>query len=113
LHACCPGRLYGLVTSEPIIHELRDKLVEKFGHTPEEAEEVGRGLRLMGRVVPLAGRGGWILADASDDKFIETALVGKAEIIVSGDRHLLAAREVEGVRILSPRQFLDMLGQAP
>ena len=48
-------------------------------------------------------------ADPEDDKFIETALIGGAAIIVSGDRHLLAVGTVQGVEILTARQFLERL----
>lgn len=47
--------------------------------------------------------------DPDDDKFIETALVGGAGVIVSGDRHLLTLGTVEGIEILTARQFLDSL----
>ena len=50
-----------------------------------------------------------MLADPDDDKFIESALIGHADVIVSGDHHLLDLSAVEGVPILTPRQFLQRL----
>lgn len=47
--------------------------------------------------------------DPSDDKFIECAVALEARCIVSGDRHLLAIRDYCGIRIVSPREFLEML----
>ena len=47
--------------------------------------------------------------DPDDDKFIDAALTAGATIIVSGDRHLLALGTVEGIEILTARQFLDRL----
>jgi predicted nucleic acid-binding protein len=35
---------------------------------------------------------------------------GLADYIVSGDRHLLDLGEHEGIRILTPRAFLGLLG---
>ncbi|MCG2782151.1 MAG: hypothetical protein L6243_01015 [Candidatus Altiarchaeales archaeon] len=35
----------------------------------------------------------------------EAAVAGKADYIVSSDRHLLDLKEVEGVRILNPGDF--------
>ena len=47
--------------------------------------------------------------DKSDDVVLGTALAGKAEVIVTGDNDLLIMKEYQGVRIISPRQFLDLL----
>ena len=60
----------------------------------------------------IEGKAGWVPADPEDDKFIETALIGGAAIIVSGDRHLLAVGKVQGVEILTARQFLERLAVA-
>ena len=59
--------------------------------------------------VPVQGRSGWVQQDPDDDKFIDAALSGGATIIVSGNRHLLALGTVEGIEILTARQFLDRL----
>ncbi|MDA0261193.1 MAG: putative toxin-antitoxin system toxin component, PIN family [Proteobacteria bacterium] len=44
--------------------------------------------------------------DADDDKFLETALAGQANCIVSGDRDLLTLDPFEHVRIVSAASFL-------
>lgn len=49
--------------------------------------------------------------DPKDDPIIATAVAAKAAYLVTGDRaHLLPLREHEGVRILSPREFLEVIG---
>jgi putative PIN family toxin of toxin-antitoxin system len=45
--------------------------------------------------------------DPADDKFIECAVALKANIVVSGDREILAVKEYMGIKILTPRLFLD------
>ena len=45
--------------------------------------------------------------DPSDDKFLETALMGDADCIVSGDRDLLEMHRFRGVPILAPAEFLS------
>ena len=40
---------------------------------------------------------------------LATALAGKADVIVTGDDDLLVLKEFRGIRILSPRQFLQLL----
>lgn len=43
-------------------------------------------------------------------KNISASLAGKAEVVVTGDNDLLTLKEYEGVKIISPREFLDLLG---
>ena len=64
----------------------------------------------------LAGVADWVALtggvracrDPDDDKFLETAIKGEADCIVSGDGDLLALDPFEGVRILTPRDFLQV-----
>ena len=44
--------------------------------------------------------------DPKDDKFLELALNGEANMILTGDRDLLALHPFRGVDILSPRDYL-------
>ena len=53
-----------------------------------------------------------VAADPSDDKFIEAALEGKADCIVSGDEHLLALKAFRGISILTARKFIELLKSA-
>jgi predicted nucleic acid-binding protein len=40
---------------------------------------------------------------------VAAALTGGVELIVTGDDDLLTLRSYEGIRILSPRRFLQLL----
>ncbi|MBI2877210.1 MAG: hypothetical protein HYY20_10040 [Candidatus Tectomicrobia bacterium] len=44
--------------------------------------------------------------DPDDDKFVECAMVAGASRIVSGDQHLLALGQYEGIHILSAAEFI-------
>lgn len=46
-----------------------------------------------------------IPADPADDQVLEAALAGRADAVVSGDRHLLALRSFRGIPILTARAF--------
>lgn len=100
---------YELVSAEDIFAELGEKLIHKFQHSEEEAQDVIQHVRRTAIVVKLQGASGWVSRDPDDDKFIEAALVSGAEWIVSGDRHRLDLGTVETVRIAAPRQFLEFL----
>lgn len=47
--------------------------------------------------------------DPDDDKYIAAAIEGRAAFVVSGDPDLLNIKEHEGVRIVNPRAFLELL----
>jgi predicted nucleic acid-binding protein len=40
---------------------------------------------------------------------VATAMKARADYIVTGDRHLLVLGAYEGIRMVTPRQFLDLL----
>jgi putative PIN family toxin of toxin-antitoxin system len=50
-----------------------------------------------------------IEADPSDNKFLEAAVAGKVDYIVSGDKHLLDLKEFRGFAVLAPSVFLERL----
>ena len=47
--------------------------------------------------------------DPDDDKSLATAVAGCADYIVTGDNDLLTLGEYEGIRIMTPRAFLELL----
>ncbi len=47
--------------------------------------------------------------DEEDNKIRECALVARADVIVSGDKHLLALGKFRKTRILTAREFFDNL----
>ena len=52
----------------------------------------------------------WIKEDPADNKFIACALALKAEYIVSGDAHLRKLKNIENIKIVSPAEMRDLLG---
>ena len=47
------------------------------------------------------------LPDPDDEPFLEVALAGKVETIVTGNKRHFLRREYKGVKILSPAEFLE------
>jgi len=50
-----------------------------------------------------------IAADATDNKFLEAAVAGKANLIVSGDGHLLELKSFRSIPIITAREFIAQL----
>jgi uncharacterized protein len=47
--------------------------------------------------------------DPDDDKYIAAAIEGRAGFVVAGDSDLLDLKQYDGIRIVTPRAFLDLL----
>lgn len=50
---------------------------------------------------------GIVQDDPDDNKFIECAVALHCKIIISGDKHLLSVIDYMGIKIVSPKEFLD------
>ena len=50
-----------------------------------------------------------IQEDQSDNRYLECAIEGKAQYIISGDKHLLELGEYKGIVILPPAAFITLL----
>ena len=48
-----------------------------------------------------------VAEDPDDNKFLSCALAGKADYIITSDRHLLVLRKFRGTKIVKPVQFLS------
>ena len=67
-------------------------------------------LVVLAELVPGAVQVSDVSTDPDDDKYLAAAIEGRATFVVTGDPHLLTVRQYEGIRIVSPRAFLDLLG---
>ena len=103
-----------LVASAPILGELErvlhyPRLQERYD-LPEEL--IQRFLQLLAQQAILVEREealSVIERDPSDNRYLECAVAGEAEYIVSGDGHLLDLKEYRGIQIFNPREFLALL----
>jgi len=95
-----------LFTSIPILTETARKLREKFKWDDEHITAAVRHVAAVGTVVKPAVTLA-VLADEPDNRILECALEAKAELIVTGDRHLLELGEYEGVKIITLAEFME------
>ena len=50
-----------------------------------------------------------IIADPTDNKFLEAAVAGKVNYVVSGDNHLLEVGSFRDISIITAHDFIDLL----
>jgi len=94
-----------LFTSVPILTELAGKLRGKFHWEDEQIKAAVRHVAAVAAVVKPVERLA-VLADEPDNRILECALESRAELIVTGDRHLLELARYEGTDIVSLAAFL-------
>jgi uncharacterized protein len=80
----------------------------KFHLTKEEISGIIQQCMAYFDVVEVTFRVKGICRDPHDDKFLSCAHAASAEMLVSGDRDLLALREYKGVKIISSSEFMEM-----
>ncbi|HID62605.1 MAG TPA: putative toxin-antitoxin system toxin component, PIN family [Anaerolineae bacterium] len=102
---------FEIVVSEAILAEVGRKLNEKaveFGMEIEVVNEwldliIGEGILVRPQEQIRACR------DSEDDMFLEAAVEGRADFVVSGDKDLTDMGESREIKLVKPREFYDFL----
>ncbi len=103
---CLHGELE-LVTSPNQIDELK-RVMEypKFEFTEEQKATFISLVLEIATIVDIAGKVHSIAEDPDDNAILETAIVGTAHYLISGDSHLLKLKEFAKVKIVTASEFL-------
>lgn len=94
-----------LLISPAVIDEVLRVLAEKFSRDREELSRVALLLDELAETVRPADRLA-LLADEPDNHILECAMTGKAVVIVTGDKAMLALERVNDIAIISLRDYL-------
>lgn len=102
-----------MLASEETLDEFQHVL--EYEHLPFTLEEQARLPALIEVEATIVDADVTVQAvddDPDDEKFLECALAGDADYVVSGDRHLRDLDEFQGIEILEPVEFLDRVERA-
>ena len=105
---------FELVVSPGILAEVRRSLaypkVRKYIKISDEDLDLWvAALELIAQPVDGKLRIHAVAADPDDNKYIEAAVEGLAQFVVTGDKHLLSLKSYENIRIVTPRVFVELL----
>ncbi len=98
-----------MVSSKQLLEELRRTLVNKMKVGGALADEIIAELSAEFELVEPKPFSKPVSRDTDDDVVLATALTAKAEVIVTGDADLLVLKKFQGIKIISPRQFVELL----
>ena len=95
-----------LFVSQPIIDELLRVLADKFSRNADELARVSSWITRNSKTVA-PPESLHILADEPDNRILECAIATDADLIVTGDRAMLALANIENTRIVSLAAYLE------
>jgi len=101
-----------IVIAEELLTETRRIIVSKFPDFLEDLQRIEKLLKRDGILVKLGSINVTVSRDPDDDKFIETAILGGCQYIVSGDKDLLTLESYENIQIVTVATFLDILNDS-
>lgn len=103
---------YEIIVSVATLTEFRDtlhKYPEKFHMDEAEIQQEVETIRYFAEFVDPDETITAVNDDPDDDKFLEAAVAGQVDYLVSGDRHLLDLGSFREIEIVDPRTFYERL----
>ena len=98
-----------ILMSEATLSELAEVLSREKFDAYVSVEDRQTFIRLLGRIVEMIPEGHMVQAcrDPRDNKFLEVAVNGEADVIVSGDEDLLILHPFRGIAIVTPQIYVE------
>lgn len=110
LEAARDGSVTGVVSLH-ILGEFRDVLTRpRLGVDTTLADALAEEVAGFCEVVAVEHAGESGSADPADDPVVEAAILGRVDVVVTGDAHLLVL-EVPGLRFIRPADLAAQLGR--
>ena len=103
-------RRFTLALSPAILSEYENVLSRsKFGLAADAVEVLVRDMESQAFVVYPTKRHQIVAEDPDDDAIIDCAVQAKADVIVSGDGYLTELKQIEGIPVVTPARFIEMI----
>lgn len=92
-----------LICSEDILNELFEKLTDKFEWNKRNAEFFVETIKDISEMTKTEEKLSVITRDPNDNKVLECAVSGKADLIVSSDQDLIKLKKFQNIAIVHPK----------
>ncbi|MEE8483973.1 MAG: putative toxin-antitoxin system toxin component, PIN family [Nitrospinota bacterium] len=103
-----------LITSAPILEEtrkvlLRPHIKEMHGFSAKQIDKKLMQITRFAKTTLGKVQLKVIQSDLTDNKYLECAVEGEVDYIISGDKHLKGLKEYQGIKVLNPAAFLNLV----
>ena len=100
-----------VILSRQMLAELSEVIArDKFTVNRAHVKRFLSDLTSMSKIVPDNPRFKILLQDSDDDVILNAAYTGKADYIVTGDKHLLSLEKFKKTRIVNVALMLEVIG---
>ena len=108
------ARAFICISSDAIVAEVvrtltSERIERKYHVEPAIVERLRGFLESDGVATPITAQVSGVATHPEDDQILATAVSASADYLVTGDRQLLKLGAYQGVRIVTPREFLQIL----
>ena len=105
---------FELATSQEILDELyrvfhKPSIQKHFKPSEDEIVEYIDTVKERAIITPSIYKTDRIKRDSSDNKFLACAVEARADLIVSGDKHLKEVKEFHGIKIVDAKIFVEKI----
>lgn len=104
------GKKYMLFISKEILGEVEEVVSrKKFGFSTQKISSAMEAIMSFSEIINPEIKVDVIKSDPDDNKILECAIACNAQYIVSGDSHLLDLKEYGSIKIINPKNALELL----
>jgi putative PIN family toxin of toxin-antitoxin system len=96
-----------LAVSDAILDEVGRILIDKFEWTAERVNNMRAEIATFTKRSAPTETLDVVKDDASDNRIVECAVAAGSDVIVSGDKHLLALGSFRGIEVMTVSDFLQ------
>ena len=99
-----------LYITDEILKEITSVMIrKKFNTSVDEIEEYVKiidsySIKLLSRNIPEE-----ISRDSNDNKILQCGIDGNVDFIITGDNDLLVLKEHKKIRIINPKEYLEII----
>lgn len=92
-----------LICSDEILSELKNKLIDKLKWSAAQADFYVERIKEVSRIVITREKVNIVKRDPQDNKILECALAGEADLIVTMDQDLIELKNFRGIGVVHPK----------
>lgn len=95
-----------IVISEYILWEIREVLSRKFNIPQSRLNKIEHDILSLARLVNVSSKIEVVVEHPADNAILACAVDGRADAVITGDKHLISLKKYQGMPVLTPQKFL-------